>query len=76
MVTDRLGNLQWKHWYTLEQVNEVGDHMSRLDFCRFLIMADTENHLIPKFENDNTTNYHSVHLYAQKDIRKHHMKRQ
>lgn len=85
IVARQLGLTQWKVWFTLHSARlypfhytpvhalEEGDPARRLDFCRFMLHADSENSNYlkkilwtdeSKFDRDGITNYHNLHFWA------------
>lgn len=87
VVANRLGISQWKVWFTMHtagqypyhytpvHVIEEGDPLRRLDFCRFMLNADSEDSGFlktilwtdeSKFDKDGITNYHNAHFWAPK----------
>lgn len=87
VVARRLGITQWKVWHTVHtgglypyhytpvQVIEEGDPARRIDFCRFMLNADTEDPTYfkrilwtdeSKFDQDGISNLHNIHFWAPK----------
>lgn len=97
MIARHMRRSQWKVWYTLHendlhpyhytpvQTIEEGDHLRRMQFCRFLLHADVEdrNYLRrilwtdeSKFDKDGITNYHNAHYWSERAMGNPHLKRQ
>lgn len=85
IVARQMGLTQWQVWFTLfsarlypfhytpVQALEEGDPRRRIDFCRYMIHADTEDNNFlssilwtdeSKFDRDGITNYHNLHYWA------------
>lgn len=95
-VARLLGISQWKAWHTVHennqhpyhytpvQVIEEGDFIRRVQFCRYLLDMDGEDHNYlkkilwtdeSKFDQDGITNYHNAHYWQEREEGNPHLKR-
>lgn len=82
------GVSQWKVWSTIRRVGchpyhytpvqglEEGDHVRRMEFCRFMLNSDAENANFltsilwtdeSKFNREGITNFHNKHYWAEEN---------